>query len=159
MQHEDTKAASRATKEAMLDSWEKREKNYYPKEALDFDISVHSPKDYRDFLRPETNYACIAEQDNKIIGIAMVTIVGKSGLARLGWIGVHPSHQKRGVGTALLEDVVEHCKSRKCHKITLYTLPVLIPAINLYLKFGFVPETYLHKEWWNVDFIKMSKWL
>ncbi len=36
---------------------------------------------------------------------------------------------------------------------------MLIPAINLYLKFGFVPEAFLRKEWWNVDFIKMSLWL
>ncbi|MCK4439716.1 GNAT family N-acetyltransferase [Candidatus Bathyarchaeota archaeon] len=70
-----------------------------------------------------------------------------------------PTYQKDSIGKALLEKVIEHCRAEGCHKITLYTLPFLIPAINLYLKYGFVPEAYLHKEWWNVDFMKMSKWL
>jgi len=84
--------------------------------------------------------------------------VGESGLARLGWIGVHLTCEKNGIGKALLEKVIEHCRAESCYKVTLYTLPFLIPAINLYLKYGFVLEAYLLKEWWNVDFMKMSRW-
>ena len=159
MEPSDAKQTSKMTKEIMLDCWEKYEKDYYPKKALDFDISVHSPKYYRDSLKVKTNFAFVAEENGEIVGIAMGRLVGESGLARLGWIGVHPTHQNTGIGKTLLEKVIEHCRSKGCHKITLYTLPVLIPAINLYLKYGFVPEAYLHKEWWNVDFTKMSKWL
>lgn len=159
MQSGDAKKVSKMTKEIMLDCWEKYGKDYYPKKALDFDISVHSPKYYRDFLKVETNFVFIAEEDNKIVGVAKGMIIGESGLARLGWIGVHPTRQNLGIGKALLEKVIEHCRTKGCHKITLHTLPVLIPAVNLYLKCGFVPEAYLHKEWWNVGFIKMSKWL
>lgn len=159
MQSGDAKKVSKMTKEIMLDCWEKYEKDYYPKKALDFDISVHSPKYYRDSLKVETNFVFIAEEDNKIVGVAKGMIIGESGLARLGWIGIHPTRQNLGIGKALLEKVIEHCRAKGCHKITLFTLPVLIPAVNLYLKCGFVPEAYLHKEWWNVDFIKMSKWL
>jgi len=147
------------TEEIMLDCWEKYEKDYYPKKALDFDISVHSPKYYQDSLKVETNFAFVVEEDNEIVGIANGRLVGKSGLARLGWIGVHPNHQNKRIGKALLKKVIEYCRAEGCHKITLYTTPVLIPAVNLYLKQGFVPEAYLRKEWWNVDFIKMSKWL
>jgi len=43
MQRGDAKHASKMTKEIMLDCWRKYEKDYYPKKALDFDISVHSP--------------------------------------------------------------------------------------------------------------------
>jgi len=159
MRRVDTKQASKMTEEIMLDCWEKYEKDYYPKKALDFDISVHSPKCYQDSLKVETNFAFVAEEDTEIVGIANGRLVGESGLAILGWIGVHPNHQNKGIGKALLEKVIEHFRTEGCHKITLYTLPVLIPAVNLYLKHGFVPEAYLHKEWWKVDFIKMSKWL
>jgi len=159
MQRGDAKQASKMTKEIMLDCWREYEKNYYPKKALDFDISVHSPKYYRDSLKLETNFTFVAEENGEIAGVANGRLVGESGLAILGWIGVHPTHQNRGIGKALLEKVIEHCRTEGCHKITLYTLPVLIPAVNLYLKHGFVPEAYLRKEWWNVDFIKMSKWL
>jgi len=159
MQSSDAKQASKMTKEIMLDCWDKYEKDYYPKKALNFDISWHSPKYYRDALKEKTNFTFVAEENNKIVAIVNGRLVGESGLARLGWIGVHPTRQNNGIGKALLEHVVKHCRAEGCHKITLYTLPVLIPAINLYLKYGFVPEAYLHKEWWNVNFIKMSKWL
>lgn len=105
----------------------------------------------------------MAEEDGNVVGVATGTILRgnekEGGLARLGWICVHPAHQRGGIGRALLNRVIEHSKEQKCHKITLYTLPVLIPALNLYFKLGFVPEAYLQKEWWGVDFIKMSKWL
>ncbi|MFQ6068307.1 MAG: GNAT family N-acetyltransferase [Candidatus Bathyarchaeia archaeon] len=116
-------------------------------------------KNLEESLKIETNFIFVAEEKNTVIGVAVGRIVGKSGLARLGWIGVHPSHQRKGTGKALLKEVIKYCRNQGCHKLTLYTLPVLIPALNLYLKLGFVPEAYLRKEWWNVDFIKMSKWL
>jgi GNAT superfamily N-acetyltransferase len=72
---------------------------------------------------------------------------------------MQPLHQRKGLGEALLNHVSKYCKKQKCHKITLYTLPVLILALHLYLKLGFVPEAYLRKEWWEIDFLKMSKWL
>jgi len=42
MELSDAKQTSEMTKEIMLDCWEKYEKDYYPKKALDFDISVHA---------------------------------------------------------------------------------------------------------------------
>lgn len=110
-------------------------------------------------LNLETNFTFVAEENNEIVGIANGTLVDKSGLSRLGWIDAHPTHQNKGIGKALLKKVIEHCRTKGWHKITLYTTPFLITAVNLYLKQGFVPEAYLRKEWWNVDFIKMSKWL
>ena len=70
MQQGDAKQASKMTKEIMLDCWTKCEKDYYPKKALNFDISVHSPKYYRDSLKLETNFTFVAEETNEIVGIA-----------------------------------------------------------------------------------------
>jgi len=120
---------------------------------------MQSAKDLEEALKVDTNFAYVAEEERTLLGTAAGRLFGKSGLARLGWIGVHPDHQRKGIGKALLKRVIRYCRDKGCHKLTLYTLPVLIPAVNLYLKLGFVPEAYLHKEWWNVDFIKMSKWL
>jgi len=159
MEPGDIRQASKITEEIMLDSWERHEKDYYPREALDFDISMDSAQNLVEYLKVETNFAYVAEEGKAILGTTKGRIFGKSGLARLGWIGVHPDYQRKGIGKALLKRVIKYCRDKGCHKLTLYTLPVLIPAVNLYLKLGFVPEAYLHKEWWNVDFIKMSKWL
>ena len=159
MKLEDAEQVSRVIREIMLDSWERYEKNYYPRRALEFDISRHSPEKYRESLEVETSFTFVAEEKGRIIGVASGGIIGDSGLAKLDSIGVHPNQQRKGIGKALLKEVVNYCKTKGCHKITLYTLPILIPAMNLYLRLGFVPEAHLRKEWWAVDFLKMSKWL
>jgi len=159
MRIEDAEQAAEVLRETMLHSWEHYEKDYYPKQALEFDIAHNSTESLRErFANPE-NFGFVAEEDNKIVATAIGRVVGESGLAILGWIGVHPDYQRKGIGKALLQRVIEYCRAKRCHKIILYTLPVLMPAINLYLKCRFVPEAYLRKEWWRVDFIKMSLWL
>lgn len=155
MKPRDAEQVSKITEEIMLDSWERHEKDYYPREALDFDISRQSASNLEEFLKVGTNFAYVADERGVVLGVASGRLFGKSGLATLGWIGIHPNHQRKGIGKALLKRVIRHCRDKRCHKLTLYTLPVLIPAINLYFGLGFVPEAYLHKEWWNVDFIKI----
>lgn len=159
MQPQDVVEASKVLCHVMQDAWKRYEKGYYPKRALEFDLSVNSPERLREKLAKPERLMLVAEKDGRIVGTAFGEIIGESGLARLGWIGVHPEHQHQGVGKALLKEFIKRCKGKGCHKITLYTLPVLIPAMNLYLKSGFVPEAYLRKEWWGVDFIRMSLWL
>ncbi len=154
MQCGDIKQASKMTEEIMLDFWEKYEKDYYPKKALDFDISVHSPKYYRASLSEETNFAFVAEENGGIVGIAMGRLVGESGLVRLGEIGVRSNHQETGMGKVLLEKVIKHCVAESCQKSRFASL---VSYSESDLKCGFVPEAYLHKEWWNVNFIIMSK--
>jgi ribosomal protein S18 acetylase RimI-like enzyme len=143
----------------MVDAWEKHERDYYPRRAVDFDISTHSERDFTGSLKSDDSFSFVAEEEGRIIGIVSGRLFGVSGLARLGWLGVLPEFQGRGVGRKLLDSVIEFCRGRGCHKITLYTLPVLMPAVNLYMKLGFVPEAYLRREWWEVDFLKMSLWL
>jgi len=163
MKIEDVEASVKVMVETMEDTWNSYERDYYPRKALEFDKSLQTPENYTKEIQEPNNFLFVAEENGKIIGIAKGTILRDhekvGGLARLGSIFVHPSYQGRGTGRALLNHVIEYCKQQKCHKITLYTLPVLIPALNLYFKLGFVPEAYLRKEWWSIDFIKMSKWL
>jgi ribosomal protein S18 acetylase RimI-like enzyme len=163
MKAEDAEASAKVVRETMEDTWNRLERDYYPRKALEFDMSLCIPEKYTKELQEPNNFHFVAEENGKIVGIATGIIQRgdekAGGLARLGWICVHQSHQQKGIGEALLNHVIEYCRQQKCHKITLYTLPVLVPALKLYLKVGFVPEAYLRKEWWEIDFIKMSKWL
>lgn len=151
--------ASLLSRRVMKDSWERFEKDIYPREALEFDLTQHSPENYANSLKNQSHFNFVAEENKKLIGVTNGAVLGASGLARLGWIGVHPEYQRNGIGKALMHEVINHCRAEGCHKITLYTLPCLIPAVTLYLKVGFVPEAFLRKEWWSVDFLKMSVWL
>jgi len=159
----DAEASAKVSVETMEDCWNRYERNYYPHKALEFDKSMHTSEKYIKGTQEPHQFLFVAEDMGRIVGVAAGDLLRgyekEGGLARLCWICVHPSQQRRGIGEALLNHVVESCKEQKCHKITLYTLPVLLPALKLYLKVGFVPEAYLRKEWWGIDFIKMSKWL
>jgi ribosomal protein S18 acetylase RimI-like enzyme len=159
----DAKEAAQVTAETMRKTWSLYEKGFYPKKALEFDISQLSSENLAKMIGKTHSFLFVAEEKDKIIGVAVGEILRGhdkvGGLARLSWICVYPSKQRNGIGKALLHHVLEHCRKQKCHKITLYTLQVLIPALNLYFKTGFIPEAFLRKEWWKVDFIKMSTWL
>ena len=156
---EDTEETSRVNREILQDAWDKHERGFYPEVALEFDVSTHSPERFLKDLTAESRFSFVAEENGRIIGLVTGMWYGDAGLGRVGTLEVHPHHQTRGVGRALLSRACEFCRSQGCHKVTLYTLRVLMPAVNLYMKLGFVPEAYLRREWWGVDFIKMSKWL
>jgi ribosomal protein S18 acetylase RimI-like enzyme len=149
--------------ESFEDSWNRYERNYYPRKALEFDFSRITPEYCKKRIQESNDFLFVVEENGKIAGAAIGGIMRgndkEGGLVMLSSICIHPLHQRKGLGEALLDHVIKYCEQQKCHKITLYTLPVLVPAMNLYLKLGFVPEAYLRKEWWNIDFLKMSKWL
>jgi ribosomal protein S18 acetylase RimI-like enzyme len=163
MSLEDVEDAVGVLKASFEDSWNRYERNYYPRKALEFDFSKYTVENYGKKIQEPNDFLFVTEEDGKIVGVAVGGILRgnekEGGLALLSVICIHPLHQRKGLGEALLNHVLEYCKKQKCHKITLYTLPILVPALHLYLKLGFVPEAYLHKEWWGIDFLKMSKWL
>ena len=163
MSLEDVDAVASVTVASFEDSWNRYEKNYYPRKALEFDFSLWTPENYKKRIQESNDFLFVVEENGKIAGVATGKMLRgeerEGGLALLSTICVHPLHQRKGSGAALLNHVLEYCEQQKCHKITLYTLPVLVPALHLYLKLGFVPEAYLRKEWWGIDFLKMSKWL
>ena len=163
MRPKDVEDAIRVLVASFEDSWNRYERNYYPRKALEFDLSQYTLENYAKKIQEPNGFLFVIEEDGKIVGVASGRILRgnekRGGLASLSVICVHPLHQRKGLGEALLNHVLKYCRKQKCHKITLYTLPVLIPALHLYLKLGFVPEAYLRKEWWEIDFLKMSKWL
>ncbi len=141
----------------LKETWKQYERGYYPEEAIAFDIQQFTVEKIKKFISSENRFLFIAEKDT-VVGYAHGMHYGKSGFGILHGIGVDFAYQRKKLGTRLLEKVFEYCREKNLHKLSLYTFPVLRPAVNLYLKMGFVPEAYLKKQWWGVDFIFMSKW-
>lgn len=131
----------------------------YPEEANAFDIWHWSEDRLRTNLKDSEFFGLLAESGGKMCGIVLGKVYGKSGLARLNWIAVDPEHQHEGIGIKLMSAMEEYVKKRGCHKITLYTLPALVPAVRLYMKFGLLPEAFIRQQWWGADYIMMSKWI
>lgn len=55
----------------------------------------------------------------------------------LGKMAVEPKYQGNKIGQFMMEYAIEFAKKMKWKKILLYSHTKLIPAINLYQKFGF----------------------
>lgn len=85
----------------------------------------------------------VAEVEGAIVGTAGVTGTGPSELGML----VVPAWRGRGVGSALLRASIAWAREAGSHKISLQVWPHNAAAINLYRKYGFVEEGYLHRHW------------
>ena len=63
-------------------------------------------------------------------------------------------------GHNIMEFIINQAKDHKCHKIRLETSPEFMPnAFHLYKKYGFSEETRLKNDWFNKEWIIMSKYL
>lgn len=59
---------------------------------------------------------------------------------RLHWVAIVPEFQGQGLAKPLLTTVCQRLRELGHKRAYLTTSPVRIPAINLYLEFGFAPE-------------------
>jgi GNAT superfamily N-acetyltransferase len=74
---------------------------------------------------------------------------GNCGLVH--WVGILPEFQGRGLAKPLLTIVLTRMKQLGHRSASLRTATIRLPAINLYLKFGFVPVVSRseEKEYWK----------
>ncbi len=159
IEEQDIEETVRVMKEAWTYAHETWGRGFYPEEAHEFDMAMNNMERFTAAMENEHGFFFIALVDGRIAGSIRGEIFGESGYAMIRNIAVHPDHFRKGAGTALMRHALDYLKARGCHKVSLNTTRVLVPAINLYLRMGFVPEAYLRKQWWGVDFICMSLWL
>jgi len=79
--------------------------------------------------------ATVAEEDGNLIGYQISTATTMGGhLARLA---VKPEHQGKGIGQALLEDMLSQFERRGAHNVTVNTQHDNLISLSLYQKAGF----------------------
>lgn len=155
----DAGEAGRFSKSMLNWMWTKYGKDWYPREGIDYDIWDWSPEKIKFRLEDPDFFGFIARSGQSICGIVVGSLFGRSGYAFISWLAVDPKHQHEGIGIRLMTATEEFLVKKECHKIGLYTLPSLVPAIRLHMKFGLLPEAFLRQQWWGADFIVMSKWI
>lgn len=64
---------------------------------------------------------------------------GEQSIGRIHWVALVPAEQGKGLAKPLLTTVCNGLKDLGHSRAYLTTQPVRVPAINLYLAFGFVP--------------------
>jgi ribosomal protein S18 acetylase RimI-like enzyme len=92
-------------------------------------------------LRRGTVLLAEREMDRELVGTATALEEGiregRSGLVVC--LAVHPEHQRRGLGAALLTAALHTLHERGHSRAFLHTNPALVTAIRLYERLGFAP--------------------
>ena len=95
--------------------------------------------DLVDALRqgPEQLVSLVAELRGRVVGHVLLSPVSLAGsmdlpLMGLGPMAVLPTHQRRGIGSALLLQALDQCRDRGCRAVVVLGHPAYYP------RFGFV---------------------
>jgi ribosomal protein S18 acetylase RimI-like enzyme len=88
----------------------------------------------------------VAEQEGHLVGHAFLKCSPLQSIRHIAWLNifVHKGHQKRGIGTQLIEKLIAWAQeSDEIEKIELYVRASNSHAIALYKKMGFHEEGHL----------------
>ena len=87
-------------------------------------------------LQNETSRFLVAVEDGRVIGyIGMSAVIDEGYLFN---VAVDRQYRKKGVGSALVRELVTFCQKRNYSFLTLEVRESNAPAISLYSRFGFV---------------------
>ena len=110
----------------------------------EYQITVDDEKVWiNNFLTNPSAIALVAEMNKEIIGLLFFVPMTKKKNRHTGEFGVnvHPDHQRRGVGHALIETLLNWAReSDKIEKVFLTVFATNKNAISLYKNMGFAEE-------------------
>jgi ribosomal-protein-alanine N-acetyltransferase len=109
-------------------------------------LSFLQPWDYHTFkLALDDIFLVFGEQD--ISGYLIAVCCYKNIRATIMKMAVHPEHRRKGIATALLNQVLEILKGKKIIDVCLNVEMIRKPAIALYEKFGFKIMQTIHMDY------------
>jgi len=104
-------------------------------------LSFSTPWSKEAFISEVTKNSCakyiVAEVDNKIVGYGGFWVVVDEG--HITNIAVHPEYRSKGIGSKIMEGLIELAKKNGIISMTLEVRESNIVAQHLYAKFGFRP--------------------
>ena len=97
-------------------------------------------------------------ENNNIIGAVVIKLV--SGVLYLDELIIKSEHRNKKIGHNVMEFVDKMAIKNKCHKMRVTTCPEIMPsALHLYKKYGFKQEGILKNDYFNKDWIILSKYI
>ena len=124
------------------------EKCFPPTQRYDPMIFLH-------FHRKDPDLFIIAEYCGHVVGYAIGSIENSRG--HIVSLAVHPCCRKRGIGSRLLVEIENRLIKRGVKTILLEVAVTNKPAINLYLKHGYIPIRIIEKYYGEEDAYLMIK--
>ena len=93
----------------------------------------------------------VAETDGILIGCIMLCQTDDPTIGQLRLFAVEKAYRRYGVGTALINALIEKAKSAGYTKLILWTASPLTAAIHHYEKLGFHITESLENHTWSMD--------
>jgi len=107
-------------------------------EHLSFRIPWSREAFIEEVTRNKFAYYLSAKADGKVVGYAgMWCVCGEGHITN---IAVHPGYRRNGVGSKLMESLIEYARQNKITAMTLEVRKSNLAAQRLYKKFGFVED-------------------
>ncbi|MBI5353537.1 MAG: GNAT family N-acetyltransferase [Chloroflexi bacterium] len=97
----------------------------------------HNTLDSLSRARSQSTHATVAEDDSGVVGYQLST--GNPLGAHLARLGVSPEAQGKGVGTALVNDLIHRLGGIQLSRLSVNTQDDNAASLSLYKKMGFVP--------------------
>ena len=109
-------------------------------------LSFSQPWDYHTFkLALDDIFLVFDEPD--ISGFLIAVCCHRNIRATIMKMAVHPEHRRKGIATALLNEVLKILKEKKIVDVCLNVEIIRKPAIALYEKFGFQVTKTIHMDY------------
>ena len=105
--------------------------------SLSFSISWSKDSYTQELTNPIARYL-VGKIDNKVVGFVGTWIVLDE--AHITNIAIHPNYRKQGIGSKLLSEFLDYCKSQGCASFTLEVRSGNKAAKALYEKHNFKQE-------------------
>ena len=101
---------------------------------------LSNPKEY---IIANGGFIFFAKYNNEIVGT--VALINQKEFYELSKMAVSPKYQGLKIGQKLMNHCIDFAKNKNWESITLYSHRSLVPALNLYIKVGFI-EVELEQE-------------
>ncbi len=113
-------------------------RDYDTVEPIDIEIITHP----HEMVLDDGGMIFFANCDGRNVGTISMIRMGED-CFELAKIGITKSFRGLGIGNQLMEAAIDFAKRKGASKIILFTIDILVPAINLYHKFNFkdIPHT------------------
>ncbi|MCU0859017.1 MAG: GNAT family N-acetyltransferase [Thermoplasmata archaeon] len=139
------------------DSWGKGENEYYPKDLFEQELAMYTPAVLDSYTGRIDRFAKVATDGRKLVGLVIGKCERDTGVADIGWIGVAPEKQGKGIAGQLLAAALDHSRKAGCHKAIAYTFARLDGANRMYARYGFAKEADMPDHWMRIHFVMYAR--
>jgi len=130
---------------------------YYNDVAKTSELAKYSSYLLRESMAVDPDSVLVAKTEQRLVGFCISR--PDDGVIWLSWFGVHHSHRREGVGSALLEKLDETVRNGRSHKIWCDSRTDNRESLSVLRRHNYVQLCTVRNHWYGQDFILWEKLL